>query len=342
MKLSVLNLFLATLATSFHVNVCFINQYPRAFHRQSKNDASVILYMAQKVGIFFGTSTGSTEEAAYGIMEALGPDIISTEPIEIDSLEGKLADTFSKYESLIVGTPTWNTGADTERSGTGWDELYYGEMQDLKIEGKNVAVFGLGDSVSYCENYADASGELHDVFEKLGCKMHGYISQEGYVHESSKAIRGDKFCGLLLDAVNQEEMTEDRIKNWVAQLIGEGFLESTSGDNVPAATVSTSAPAPVEEIEVTPSAKQETISAPVYPTIKSLEELEKENAKLRQMMEENSLLLEESIIASGVATSAVGSDVFTPHFNPKTKRTMWTSADGKSCYFTTDTSAIKP
>lgn len=38
--------------------------------------------------------------------------------------------------------------------------------------------------------------------------MHGYISQEGYVHESSKAIRGDKFCGLLLDAVNQEEMTE--------------------------------------------------------------------------------------------------------------------------------------
>lgn len=45
-------------------------------------------------------------------------------------------------------------------SGTGWDELYYGEMEDLNIAGKKVAVFGLGDSVSYAENYADASGEV--------------------------------------------------------------------------------------------------------------------------------------------------------------------------------------
>ena len=51
-------------------------------------------------------------------------------------------------------------GADLERSGTGWDEIYYSEMQDLKIAGKKVAVFGLGDSVSYSENYADATGEV--------------------------------------------------------------------------------------------------------------------------------------------------------------------------------------
>jgi flavodoxin I len=55
-----------------------------------------------------------------------------------------------------------NTGADTERSGTGWDEIYYSEMQTLNpsLEGKKVAVFGLGDSVSYSENYADATGEV--------------------------------------------------------------------------------------------------------------------------------------------------------------------------------------
>jgi flavodoxin I len=33
----------------------------------------------------------------------------------------------------VVGTPTWHTGADTERSGTGWDEIYYGEMQVRRI-----------------------------------------------------------------------------------------------------------------------------------------------------------------------------------------------------------------
>jgi len=127
-----------------------------------------------------------------------------------------------------LGTPTWHTGADTERSGTGWDEIYYGEMQKLNIAGKKVAVFGLGDSISYGENYADGSGELHDVFQNLGCNMMGYTSQEGYQHKKSKAIRGESFCGLLLDAVNEEELTEDRVKNWVAKLLDEGILDVRS------------------------------------------------------------------------------------------------------------------
>jgi hypothetical protein len=44
-------------------------------------------------------------------------------------LKGSVAAAFAKYDSLVVGTPTWNTGADMERSGTGWDEIYYSEMQ---------------------------------------------------------------------------------------------------------------------------------------------------------------------------------------------------------------------
>ena len=55
--------------------------------------------------------------------------------------------------------------------------------------------------------------------------MYGAWSQEGYEHDDSKAIRGDKFCGLLLDMVNQEDMTEERVTQWVAQLRAEGFLE---------------------------------------------------------------------------------------------------------------------
>jgi len=39
-------------------------------------------------------------------------------------------------------------------------------MQNLQpsIQGKKVAVFGLGDSVSYAENYADATGEVSSRF----------------------------------------------------------------------------------------------------------------------------------------------------------------------------------
>jgi flavodoxin I len=198
---------------------------------------------AAKVGIFFGTSTGSTESVADMIKEQLGDD--ADGPFDIETLEGSVAENFGKYGSLIVGTPTWNTGAETERSGTGWDEIYYSTMQELNLQGKKVGVFGLGDQESYSENYADASGELHDVFESLGCQMMGYTSQEGYEHDDSKAIRGDKFCGLLCDEVNQEELSEERVKNWISQLGVEGFLEGGSV-SVPSAATTVIDVEPVE------------------------------------------------------------------------------------------------
>ena len=172
-------------------------------------------------------------------------------------------------------------------------------MQELNIQGKKVAVFGLGDQVSYAENYADAAGELHDVFESLGCQLCGYTSQEGYEHEDSKSIRGDKFCGLLCDMVNQEELTEERVQNWVSQLKAEGFLEGAVAAVTPngagaASTVSDAQPEAVF-----------------------------------QAIDEHSDMLEETIKAHGGAG-------YTPHYNSKTKSTMWVSADGRSCYYTTD------
>jgi hypothetical protein len=168
-------------------------------------------------------------------------------------------------------------------------------MEELKIAGKKVAVFGLGDSVSYGENYADAAGELHDVFENLGCQMLGYTSQEGYLHEASKSIRGDKFCGLLCDAVNQEDLTEGRVQKWVEQLIGEGILE---GGGAGGAASPQSAPVVVE---------------------------------VAAELEENSILMEESIAAHS------SGDSFEPHYNPRSGVTMWTSRDGKTCYYTKET-----
>ena len=124
----------------------------------SPYSCSIIVLSGSKVGIFFGTSTGSTEEVAHLISEEFGEE--ASDPIEIDGVQGSVEKDFAKYDALVVGTPTWNTGADTERSGTGWDEIYYGEMEGLNISGKKVAVFGLGDSVSYGENYADGAGEV--------------------------------------------------------------------------------------------------------------------------------------------------------------------------------------
>lgn len=272
------------------------------------------------VGVFFGTSTGSTEDVADMLAEKLGAE----GPFDVDDGDS-IVETFKKYDSLIVGTPTWNTGADTERSGTGWDELYYSSMEGLPgLEGKNVAVFGLGDSVSYAENFSDAAGELHDVFEALGCKMHGFVSQEGYLHEDSKSIRGDKFCALLLDAVNQEDLTEERVDNWIEQLTQEGFFEGGGASAVDAMQEATT-PLTPDTFTV-----EETTAATTMDEM--VAQLQRENALLKQKLElgpnleDGSALLDQSIAAH--------SSGFTPHTNAKTGKTMWTSPDGRTCYFT--------
>jgi len=60
------------------------------------------------IGVFFGTSTGNTEEAAYLISAVFGE--AASEPVEIDGVQGSVAAEFAKFDSLVVGTPTWNTG----------------------------------------------------------------------------------------------------------------------------------------------------------------------------------------------------------------------------------------
>jgi len=166
--------------------------------------------------IYYGTATGNTETVAGYIGEAAG--------ISVEDIGDATPDEIKGYDSLIVGAPTWNTGADEQRSGTTWDEFLYDVLPGMDLEGKKVAVFGMGDQESYNDNYGDAAGELFDMFEAKGCKMFGLTSTEGYVHSESKAARNDKFVGLMMDEDNQYDLSEDRSKAWVEQLKTEGFF----------------------------------------------------------------------------------------------------------------------
>ena len=87
----------------------------------------------------------------------------------------------ASHDGIICGIPTWNTGADTERSGTAWDGML-DEISSLSLSGKKVAIFGLGDSSTYTENFCDAMEELHGYFSKANAKMVGYvIKNQNYV-----------------------------------------------------------------------------------------------------------------------------------------------------------------
>lgn len=220
---------------------------------------------------------------------------------------------------MIVGTPTWNTGADEQRSGTGWDEIYYTKLPTMKniLNNKKVAVFGLGDQSSYSSNFADATGELYDVFTGLGCNMiDASWNLNGYEHDASKSIRNNKFCGLILDMINQEDLTDERIQLWVQQLKQNGILDGAgSSDNTAVAPVSASK----VEVTITPSS---------IPSSDSVSLLVDSHSVMNGSTPSSSTIeLAESIIEQVV---------YTAHANPLTGKTMWTSSDGKKSFFTSE------
>jgi len=166
------------------------------------------------VGLYYATQTGNTETVAGTIADATGLEAADVGEISAEDLAG--------YDGLIVGCPTWNTGADEYRSGTAWDDLL-DEIKGIDLAGKPVAVFGCGDSQGYGDNFCDGIEELHETFAAAGAKMVGYVDSKGYQHEESKSDKGGKFLGLPLDQDNEDDMTEGRVADWVAQIKSEGM-----------------------------------------------------------------------------------------------------------------------
>ena len=49
----------------------------------------------------------------------------------------------------------------------------------------------------------------------------GFTPTKDYSFNRSKALRGNEWCGLVLDFENQSEMTDGRIKAWCNRLRAE-------------------------------------------------------------------------------------------------------------------------
>lgn len=166
-----------------------------------------------KIGLFYGTQTSNTQTAAELIQKEFGgedvvtlQDISRTEPAD-----------FGEYQYIIIGCPTWNVG----ELQSDWESFYDDQLDTIDFTGKKVAYFGDGDQIGYPDTFQDAMGMLEEKISELGGETVGYWSIEGYDFSDSKALRNDKFVGLALDDDNQSELTEERIKAWVAQLKSE-------------------------------------------------------------------------------------------------------------------------
>ena len=167
------------------------------------------------VGLLYSTTTGNTETVAGYIAAKTG---LSEQ--DIGDLDGAAV---AAYDGLIVGAPTWHTGADSERSGTAWDEFLYGDLTGLDLAGKKVAVFGCGDSGGYADNFCDAMDELASCFKAQGAEIIGAVPTDDYEFIESKSVVDGKFVGLATDEDQEPDKSEDRVNAWIDQIKGEGM-----------------------------------------------------------------------------------------------------------------------
>ena len=162
-----------------------------------------------KIGLFFGTQTGNTQTIAEQIQKEFGGE----SAVELIDIADASPEDFEAYECVIVGCPTWNIG----ELQSDW-EGFYDELDAIAFSGKKVAYFGAGDQVGYADNFQDAMGILEEKISSLGGTTVGYWPVDGYDFNESKAVRNGKFVGLAIDEDNQSDLTDERVKTWIAQL----------------------------------------------------------------------------------------------------------------------------
>ena len=163
----------------------------------------------EKIGLFYGSDTGYTEEVAQQIEKALGVELITTYDIH----RAKPQD-FEPYQRIIIGLSTWHDG----QLQSDWDD-FYDAFKTIDFTGKTVAFFGLGDQMGYGDYFIDGVGILGEVVYENGGEIVGVWPTEGYNYEASKAeFEEGWFLGLAIDEDNQPELTMERVNRWVEQL----------------------------------------------------------------------------------------------------------------------------
>ncbi|WP_129696796.1 flavodoxin FldA [Parabacteroides goldsteinii] len=165
------------------------------------------------IGIFYGSSTGTTEDIAKRIAAKLGVDASNL----YDVAKASPSD-LAGYEVLILGSSTWGAG-DLQDD---WYD-FLAKIKKLDLFGKFVAIFGCGDSSSFSDTFCDAIGTIYTDLQDTGCTFIGNVATDGYSYDDSAAVIDGQFVGLPLDELNEDDQTESRLDSWIDSLKKEGL-----------------------------------------------------------------------------------------------------------------------
>ena len=165
-----------------------------------------------KIAIFFGPLKGAVNRVADKICSAIGKDLVEMVPVKYAT-----ASDLAKYDRIIfgistVGKETWDANYTSD-----WGK-FLPEVSKVNFEGKTVAIFGLGDHITYANAFVDFMGILAEQLITSNAKIVGQVATDDYEFEDSKAIYDGKFIGLPIDEDFEAEKTDGRIANWLNQI----------------------------------------------------------------------------------------------------------------------------
>ena len=160
------------------------------------------------IGIFYGSNGGATKDVANEIKKELNLD---ADVIDIADATKKI---FNQYDKFILGTSTWGEG-DLQDD---WEDNL-DMFKELNFSGKTVALFGVGDQVSYEDTFVDGMNILYEIVKKNGASIVGdKWPAESYDFSESLSLKDGIFIGLVIDDDNQDEQTSTRIKEWTNKI----------------------------------------------------------------------------------------------------------------------------
>ena len=168
----------------------------------------------RKVGLFYAPAKGSTEKIAKIIANKIGNDKV--ELVLVD--ENSTISEFDSFDKLIFGISTVGRESwDAEYTKVGWD-FFLPKVEQADFKGKTAAIFGLGNHILYADYFVDAMGFLGKKVIENGGKLVGYVDKDKYEFKHSEAIVDDKFLGLPIDEDTQEELTDERLEDWLSDI----------------------------------------------------------------------------------------------------------------------------
>ena len=169
-----------------------------------------------KIGLFFGTETGTTRLVAKKMHKMIG-DEICDKPINVNRIT---PEEMMQYDALILGTPSYGIGEIPGHGASGCFEPNWAEFFDKMPEtpdftSKRIAFFGLGAQERYADRFCSSLYPLVMKFKGWGAEIVGDTSTEGYTFEQSAAVVDGRFLGLIIDQRTQGMFTDERIAQWL-------------------------------------------------------------------------------------------------------------------------------